>query len=658
VIEGFEPCVGSGRFPIKRIAGEEVHVRADIFAEGHDELSAVVRHRPVGSAAWEEVRLEPVGNDRWEGRFLVTEIGWHEYQVEGWVDHFGSWVKALAKKSEAGQDVQSDLLEGARMIAETAGRAIARDAAEAAWLRDRAALIESPQGIGGRVASALDPELRLCMSRHADRSLSCQSQPISRLQVERERARFGAWYELFPRSTAAEPGRHGTFRDVELRLPYVAAMGFDVLYLPPIHPVGQAFRKGPNNSLASGPTDPGSPWAIGSAEGGHTAIHKELGTFDDFEHLVAAARALGLEVALDIAFQCSPEHPWVTEHPAWFRHRPDGTIKYAENPPKKYQDIYPLNFETSDWKGLWEALRDVFVFWLERGVSIFRVDNPHTKPFSFWEWCLRDVWSRYPSAIFLAEAFTRPKVMKYLAKCGFNQSYTYFTWRNDKQGLTDYFTELCQTDVAEYMRPNLFANTPDILHEYLQTGGRPAFLIRLVLAATLGASYGIYGPPFELCVGMPIRHGSEEYLDSEKYQVRHWDLDASWSLRDAITRINTIRRENPALHDTRNLRFYPVENPQLLCYAKATPDLQNLIVTVVNLDPFHTQVGWVTLPVDELKLNTSNDGTYQVHDLLHDERYIWRGERNFVILDPHTKPAHIFRVRRKVRSETDYDPYE
>jgi starch synthase (maltosyl-transferring) len=473
--------------------------------------------------------------------------------------------------------------------------------------------------------------------------------------VERERSRFGAWYEMFPRSSSREPGRHGTFHDLEARLDYVAEMGFDVLYLPPIHPVGHAFRKGRNNSLVAGPDDPGSPWAIGGAEGGHKSVHPQLGTIDDFDHLVAAARDKGLEVALDVAFQCSPDHPYVREHPQWFRHRPDGTIKYAENPPKKYQDIYPIDFECTDWKALWAELRSIFLFWIDHGVSIFRVDNPHTKPFRFWDWVIGEVWERHPDAIFLSEAFTRPKVMRRLAKGGFSQSYTYFTWRNTKKELMEYLTELTGSESAEYMRGNFFANTPDILPELLQIGGRPAFLIRLVLAATLGATYGIYGPPFEHCVGTPARSGSEEYLDSEKYQLVHWDLDVPWSLRDYVARVNEIRRENPALHYNRNLRFFEVDNESILCYGKSTPDMSNLIFVLVNLDPYHTQSGWVRLPVHDLHLGSGLEDSYQVHELISDERFHWHGARNFVKLDPQVNPAHILRVRRKIRTEHDFD---
>ena len=491
------------------------------------------------------------------------------------------------------------------------------------------------------------------MSRWPDRSRKQAYEKVLGIMVERERARYGAWYEMFPRSASTVPGKHGALRDVEARLPYVASMGFNVLYLPPIHPIGRAFRKGPNNSLSPGAADPGSPWAIGGIEGGHKAIHPELGTLDDFDRLVASAGKLGLELALDIAFQCSPDHPYVKEHPQWFRHRPDGTIKYAENPPKKYQDIYPIDFESDDWQALYAELRDVFLFWIGHGVKIFRVDNPHTKPFRFWEWVIREVWDRHPDTIFLAEAFTRPKVMKHLAKLGYPQSYSYFTWRNDKHGLTEYFTELTQTDAVEYMRPNLFANTPDILHEYLQYGGRPGFMTRLVLAATLGATYGIYGPPFELCDGTAVRHGSEEYLDSEKYQVRHWNLDSPGNLCDYITRINEIRGENPALHDNRRLRFIPTDNDQIIAYAKSTASLDNLIVVAVNLDPHHTHSAWLRLPLHELGL----EGTFQVHELIGEARYLWHGESNFVQLQPFASPAQIFRVRRMVKTEQVFDYY-
>ncbi|WP_410001700.1 alpha-1,4-glucan--maltose-1-phosphate maltosyltransferase [Singulisphaera sp. GP187] len=639
VIEGVQPEINHGKFPIKRTVGEDVVVTADIFAEGHDLVAAVLRHGPIGGADWTEVPLSDLGNDRWSGTFTVTTQGRYGYTLQAWVDAFATWRRDLSKKVDAGLNVSSELLEGAELVKQAAQRAGGVDAER---LRFQADVLGHGGDSGARVKLALDPELTSLMTRYVDRSGATTYERTLAVTVERERARYGAWYEMFPRSSSPDPGRHGTFKDVEARLPYVVGMGFDVLYLPPIHPIGLSFRKGPNNTLTPGPNDPGSPWAIGSPEGGHKAVLPELGTLEDFDHLVARARELGLELALDIAYQCSPDHPYVKEHPEWFRHRPDGSIKYAENPPKKYQDIYPIDFESSDWQTLWEELRDVVLFWVSHGVTIFRVDNPHTKAFPFWEWMIREVWDRHPDTIFLAEAFTRPKVMKYLAKSGFSQSYSYFTWRTTREGLTEYFTELTQTEVAEYMRPNLFANTPDILHESLQHGGRPAFQARLVLAATLGATYGIYGPPFEHCDGTPVRPGSEEYLDSEKYQCRYWNLDEPGTLRYFVSRVNTIRRDNPALHFDRNLRFFSTSNSELIAYAKTTPDHSDIILVVVNLDPFHVQEGSIQFPFWEFGLNDS----YQVHDLLSDARYDWRGDWNFVRLDPHVCPAHIFRVWR------------
>jgi starch synthase (maltosyl-transferring) len=650
IIEGVEPEIDGGRFPIKRTAGEEVVVTADIHADGHDMLAAVLRYRHASEEEWKEVGMEARVNDQWTARFPVITLGRYEYTAQAWVDRFASWRRDLAKKTEAGQDVAGDLLEGAELVKHTARRANTEDGD---WLRLCADSMTGGDDPAACVRAALDPILASVMSRLADRTTGMTYERVLNVTVDRDRARYGAWYELFPRSTASEPGRHGTFQDVEKRLPYVRAMGFDVLYLPPIHPIGKSFRKGPNNTLTPGPDDPGSPWGIGAAEGGHTAIHPQLGTLADFDRLVSAAKDHGIEIALDIAFQCSPDHPWVREHPEWFRHRPDGTIKYAENPPKKYQDIYPLDFECTDWRGLWKELLGVMLFWCERGVRIFRVDNPHTKPFRFWEWLIGEVQGRYPDSIFLAEAFTRPKVMRYLAKSGFSQSYTYFTWRNNKHELTEYFTELTQTPVRQYMRPNLFANTPDILSEYLQYGGRGAFQIRLVLAATLGATYGIYGPPFETLQHQAIKHGSEEYLDSEKYQIRHWEWDKPNVFAEFIGLVNAIRRENPALHSNDRLRFYPADNGQLLFYGKSTPDLSNVILVVVNLDPHHPQSGWVRVPLEELGLRPGEP--YQVHDLLTEARYLWNGETNFVRLDPAAAAAHVFRLRKRVRSEQDFD---
>jgi len=648
-IERVQPEIDGGRYPASRTLGEIVVVEADIFADGHDVLAALLRYRGPDTEGWQERPLAPLVNDRWAGRFEITDLGRYEFTVEAWVDAFASWRRDLEKKFDAGQDVGSELLEGGVHIRNAADRAVGADAER---LREIADQVAGSQEAAERVAVALGDELALLMERYPDRSRSATYERMLAVTAERERARYGAWYEVFPRSCSPEPGRHGTFRDTEAWLPYISGMGFDVLYLPPIHPIGRTNRKGPNNSLVAGPDDPGSPWAIGGPEGGHKSVHPELGTIEDFDHLVAAARDHGLEIALDIAFQCSPDHPYVREHPEWFSHRPDGTIKYAENPPKKYQDIYPINFESDDWQNLWLELKSIFLFWIEHGVKIFRVDNPHTKPFPFWEWVISEIQKQHPDTIFLSEAFTRPKLMKNLAKRGFSQSYTYFTWRTEKQELIEYFEELTQSEVKEYLRPNLFANTPDILHASLQFGGLPMFQIRLVLAATLGASYGIYGPAFELGehVAAP---GKEEYIDNEKYQLRHWDLNKPNSLREIITRVNQIRRENPALHHNVNLRFYPVDNDLLLFYGKATPDLSNIILVIVNLDPHYTQSGWVTVPLEEFQLTEHE--TYQVHDLITEAHYLWHGSRNFVQLNPHEFPAHILRLRRKVRTEQDFD---
>jgi starch synthase (maltosyl-transferring) len=468
------------------------------------------------------------------------------------------------------------------------------------------------------------------------------------LWVDRERARYSTWYELFPRSTSPDPTRHGTFADVKALLPTVASMGFDVLYLPPIHPIGNAFRKGPNNSVTATQSDPGSPWAIGSKDGGHKSIDSQLGTLGEFDALVAATRDLGMELALDIAFQCSPDHPWVTEHPDWFVIRPDGSIQYAENPPKKYQDIYPLNFESSDWRGLWEGLHDVFVYWIRRDVRIFRVDNPHTKALPFWEWCIAEIHKKYPDVIFLAEAFTRPHVMYSLAKAGFTQSYTYFTWRNTKDELQEYFEEISKPPISDFFHPNLWPNTPDILHAALQTGGRPAFMQRLILAATLGANYGIYGPAFELGENLPAKPGSEDYLNSEKYEIRRWDRSASHSLAPLVTQINQIRRDNLALHSDGSLHFHPVDNPNILCYSKSSEG--NQILVAINLDPTQEQAGWIDLDLKQLAI--PHNETFKIEDLLTGTHYHWHDRSNYVALRPDVMPAHIFRLIRPSNGET------
>jgi starch synthase (maltosyl-transferring) len=654
VIEGVKPEIDGGRFPIKRTVGEKVIVEADIFAEGHDVLSGVLRYRHEADERWREVSLEFLANDRWRAEFVVVGIGRYRYTIEAWVDRFQTWRRDLARRVKAGQDVAVDLLIGAGLVEEASRRA---SGADAGTLRDQGAALRAdrPSDPSGRIRLALADDLALLVARYPDRRFATTYGKELQVVVDRELARFSTWYEMFPRSCAPEPGVHGTFKDCEERLPYVAEMGFDVLYFPPIHPIGLTHRKGKNNSPVAGPDDPGSPWAIGSREGGHKAVHPQLGTLDDFRRLLAKARDYGIEIALDIAFQCSPDHPYVKEHPEWFRWRPDGTIQYAENPPKKYEDIYPFEFETEDWQQLWDELRSIVLFWIGQGVRIFRVDNPHTKPFRFWAWMIDTIKRDHPDVIFLSEAFTRPKVMVELAKLGFTQSYTYFGWRNTKEELTQYFNELYQTEVREYFRPNLWPNTPDILTEYLQSGGRAAFMMRLVLAATLGANYGIYGPAFELCEHHAREPGSEEYLDSEKYEIKHWDITRSDSLREFIARVNRIRRENPVLQYNGGLRFQAVDNDQLLCFSKGTEDQANVILVVVNLSPHYTHAGWVELDLDALGL--ARERAYQVHDLLSNARYLWHGPRNYVELNPHTVPASIFRLRRRIRTERDFDYY-
>ncbi|MER3398550.1 MAG: alpha-1,4-glucan--maltose-1-phosphate maltosyltransferase [Chloroflexota bacterium] len=648
VIGRIYPEIDGGRFPVKRVVGERVTVEADIFADGHDELACELLYRKEGWPSWQAMPMVSLGNDRWRAEFTVGELGRYFYTVRAWVDRFKTWRRDLRQRLEAGQDLTAEWPVGAELVEAAARRA---EGADRRRLLDLAQALrtDGPE----RVAVAFGEELDRLMGAYPDLEAATRYDRELAVIVDPVLARFGAWYEMFPRSvwsTDPEPHfvggklRHGTFRDCETRLEYIAGLGFDVVYLPPIYPIGRTNRKGRNNSLTAGPDDPGSPWAIGGPEGGHTAVHWALGTLEDFRRLVAKARTLGLEVALDLAFHCSPDHPYVREHPEWFRRRPDGTIRYAENPPKKYEDIYPFDFETPCWTTLWAELKAVVEFWVGQGVRIFRVDNPHTKPFAFWEWLIGQIKAEHPDVIFLSEAFTRPKVMYHLAKLGFSQSYTYFAWRNTKPELTEYLTELTRTEIREYFRPNLWPNTPDILTEYLQRGGRPAFMVRFILAATLSASYGIYGPAFELCLNVPREPGSEEYLDSEKYELKYWRIDDPASLRDLIGRVNRIRRENPALHANDSLRFHPTDNDQLICYSKHTPGFENLIVVVVNLDPHHVQAGTVDLQIHELGLDP--DRPYLVHDLLTGASYTWHGWRNYVELNPHTLPAHIFRVER------------
>jgi starch synthase (maltosyl-transferring) len=671
VIERIQPEIDGGRFPIKRTPGEVVDVSATIFADGHDVITAVLRDCPrltvehaeknsfseisaikreqlakkaennafsAGSAnsavkrdQWRETPmiLESPGTDRWTARFDAGPVGWHEYQIVAWVDRFLTWRRDVKVKAAAGQDVSLELLEGSMLVRDAADRASEEDAAS---LLEQADALSDSTPQDDRVRMALGDELASLMSAYADRGRATESEP-DRIWVDRERARFGAWYEMFPRSAGPASDRSGTFQEARASLRRIAELGFDVVYLPPIHPIGTSYRKGRNNALVAGPTDPGSPWAIGSKAGGHTAVDPGLGTLDDFDAFRADAERLGLEVALDLAWQCSPDHPWVRQHPEWFRHRPDGTIKYAENPPKKYQDIYPFDFECDEWRALWQALLDVTMFWIDHGVQIFRVDNPHTKTLRFWEWMIGQVHERHPGVLFLSEAFTRPPIMRWLAKAGFTQSYTYFTWRNTKLELVDYFTDLTTTESREYLRPNLFTNTPDILHEYLQHGGRAAFEARLLLAATLGANYGIYSG-FELCEGQAIP-GTEEYADSEKYQFRKWDWKRPGHIEELVCQVNKIRHAHRALQFDHTLAFHATDNPEIIAYSKWAPDRSERLLVVVNLDPLHMQHGHVEVP------DVHGDHRYAVRDLIDDVCYEWRGAWNYVRFDPDIRQGHI-----------------
>lgn len=689
VIEDVYPQIDGGQHAVRRILGDEVQVTAAIYSDGKDELAARILYRHASESRWRFAPLRALGNDLWSGAFEVEKLGEWRFTIQGWVDHFASWVGDLKKRiaaqtggslrdsvpaavknagaglevgsNPAMQDVALALRSGSALVREAAKRARGFDGKRLEqWAEDLERLASER---GGSYEDPCSESLIELMGRYPDMANATQYEIELPVWVDRERAQFSSWYELFPRSASPVPGQHGTFRDVEQQLPAIAEMGFDILYLPPIHPIGRAFRKGPNNAVEAPPGAPGSPWAIGDRtalrkvsvgaqtagdQGGHKSIHPQLGTFADFESLVKSARTQGMEIALDIAFQCSPDHPWVTEHPDWFVVRPDGSIQYAENPPKKYQDIYPLNFETPDWRGLWDELYSVFEFWVVRGVRVFRVDNPHTKALPFWEWCLAELESEYPDTIFLAEAFTRPHMMYGLAKRGFTQSYTYFTWRNTKAELQSYLEEITRPPVSEFFRPNFWPNTPDILHKTLQEGGRPAFMHRVILAATLAANYGIYGPAYELAENASARPAegrteSEEYLDSEKYEIRQRDRNKEDSLAPFIARLNRIRRNNRALQSNVSLHFHTVDNPQLICYSKTTPGFENAILVVVNIDSFNEQSGWIELDLDKLGFSAQEE--FLADDLLNDTQYTWR-DRNYVRLRPGVQPAHIFRVCR------------
>jgi starch synthase (maltosyl-transferring) len=646
IIANVTPQVDGGRYAVKRVVGDSVKVEADAYAEGHDEITVLLMYRAESEGKWRSVEMRSGYDARWYGEFSANLIGNYYFTVMAWPDRFRTWRRDLEKRVVAEQDVQLELVIGADMMREAAVNAPAEAAKR---LKTRADAIEKdgdgPQKL--RADMAMDQALLPDMLAYAPRQPLTVYEIQQRVFVDRERARFSAWYELFPRSTSPIPGRHGTFKTTIAWLPYISQMGFDVLYLPPVHPIGTTNRKGPNNNPEGHEGDAGSPWAIGSAAGGHKAVAPELGTLADFKALVEAAKGRDMEVALDIALQCSPDHPYVIEHPQWFKHRPDGSIRYAENPPKLYQDIYPIDFETEDWRALWDELESIFRFWIEQGVKIFRVDNPHTKPFAFWEWLIERIKKDHPDVLFLAEAFTRPRTMESLAKLGFSQSYTYFTWRNNKWDLEQYIKQVTTPPVSDYFRPNFWPNTPDILHEFLQHGGRPAFVMRLILAATLSASYGIYGPSFELGLHTAREPGTEEYADSEKYEVKHWDVSDPNSLQHLISRVNRVRHENPALQRNDTLKLLHIDNENLLAYMKTAEDDENVVICVVNLDPYNTQGG--TLQVPWWELGMEKEEAYQMHDMLDSAYYNWRGEWNYVQLNPHVLPAHVFALKRTSR---------
>jgi starch synthase (maltosyl-transferring) len=631
IIENVQPQVDHGLYPAKRTPGERVDVTADILSDGHDHIRAVVLYKKAKERAWQQSEMLLLGNDQWTGSFFVTEKADYIFTIKAWVDHFETWYDGFVKKAEAMVDVHVELLEGVAFLKTLSGK---KNDVLAAAIGKLEGTYESA------IDYVLSDDFEILVHDYPLVEHETQYATEFRIVVEHSKANFTAWYELFPRSASLE-GNHGTFKDVIRLLPRVASMGFDILYLPPIHPIGKVNRKGKNNTVRAAEGEPGSPWAIGSDEGGHKAIHAELGTLEDYKKLIEECRKLGLSIALDLAFQCAPDHPYVKEHPDWFKQRPDGSIQYAENPPKKYQDIYPFNFETRDWKALWKELKSVITYWIDQGVTVFRVDNPHTKPTPFWQWVIAEVNEEYPDIIFLAEAFTRPRIMASLAKAGFTQSYTYFTWRVTKLELTEYMTELINGPSRNYFRPNFWPNTPDILPFHLQYQGENIFIIRLALAATLSSNYGVYGPAYELYDNMPLP-GREEYMDSEKFEVKRHDWKKTNRMTDIITIINRARKENAALQSTWNLQFCTIENSNLIAYLKATDDLSSIILVIVNLDPNGRQSGFVQLPKARLKLGDHIN--IKVRDLITQEQFTWTQEWNYVELDPYKMPFHLFNV--------------
>ncbi|MFM7486557.1 MAG: alpha-1,4-glucan--maltose-1-phosphate maltosyltransferase [Cytophagales bacterium] len=634
IIENVQPLVDGGLYPAKRTVGETVQVSASIFGDGHDHLRASVLFKKKGASRWNTVEMRPTFNDEWAASFKVEEKGTYVFTIDAWVDHFETWYDGFKKKASAKVDVKVELMEGAAFLRTLANNGLAN-------LMNLASKLENTDKHAEAIQVVLSSEFEQIVHDYPLKENETRYPTELEIRVEHNKANFSAWYEFFPRSSSLEAGKHGTFQDCIKLLPRVAAMGFDVLYFPPIHPIGKINRKGRNNNVRSEKGEPGSPWAIGSDEGGHKSILPALGTLEDFKKLIAEAKKMGIDVAMDIAFQCAPDHPYVKDHPDWFKQRPDGSIQYAENPPKKYQDIYPFNCESDDWKNLWEELKSVFLYWIEQGVVVFRIDNPHTKPIPFWQWVIAEVHKTYPDVIFLSEAFTRPKIMASLAKVGFTQGYTYFTWRVSKQEIIEYMNELVYGPSRNYFRPNFWPNTPDILPYHLQNAGENSFIMRYAMAATLSSNFGVYGPSYEFYENTPIE-GKEEYWNSEKYEVRHYDWKRTNRMTDIMSILNRIRKENPALQSTWNIHFCTIENNQLLAYVKATDDLSNIILCVVNLDVNGKQSGFVQLPKDRLRLGDKIN--VKLHDLITDEHYTWTQEWNFVELNPFKMPFHLFKV--------------
>lgn len=638
IIDSISPQIDNGKYPIKRTVGEKVTVTAEVITDGHDEVKAVILYRKITDSSWIEAPMQVVSVDKWGGSFRIAEQVPYLYTVKGWVDHFTTWQKGLKKKFDDGQNVAVELEVGARMVEKAALKASASDSER--MLRYAHSLRNHPQ-MSEAVAAAVSPEISVLYDLYAEKSNATIYEAVFNITVEFKKALFSTWYEFFPRSTSETPYKHGTFKDCQRILPHVAEMGFDVVYFPPIHPLGKLHRKGKNNTLNAKPGEPGSCWAIGSDEGGHKAVHPELGTIEDFVEMVQFAKKLDIDIALDIAYQCAPDHPYVKQHPQWFKWRPDGTVQYAENPPKKYQDVLPINFETEDWQNLWIELKSVFEYWIEQGVTIFRVDNPHTKSFKFWEWCIAELNAKYSNLVFLSEAFTRRKIMQHLAKTGFTQSYTYFSWRNSKAEMQQYLTELTTTEEREYFRPNFWPNTPDILPKTLQFDGDNMFVIRFALAATLSASYGFYGPAYELM----WTHGlndKEEYYDSEKFEIKVWDWFADTKFKRIIRRVNQIRKENSAFQNTYNIQFIPTENDKVIGFVKVSDDGKNKVLVLINMDSRNTQKAFFKMPLATLEINAGD--RYKMNDLMNGFEYWWQDEWHVLDLDPYDVPFRIFSI--------------